>query len=1276
MPPKKKKPNPQPSKFGIQHFFDRASQKQSQPPPTNAVPNAAEDPTPDTAPKRFKFSPGMLVKQSQDDGVDEVTWKISPVNERLQAVSKHAPEIIKALADSSKMNLSPIRNCSEDQTSQDKDGKLPSLTPKAKALLPMSKLGQKRINLDRDVDNNVSVGNSGGQSPFRTPPSLSCCPDKVQLAKGIQHHGPCDQPFLRQHKKALLELLDQVEDAIAVDDDATVCTNHTYLYKSQDLIANELPVKANPVIERTKSHLCRGAISVFSSCNYLVLEVSEKQMPDDSSAAQCPYKVLRLLNEQTGEEWAVNLKDEWSYSVIAPGDTVNIIGQFGEGGHCDVDHDNNFLIVHPDILLPGTRVAASFSCQRRAVLDERIKHNENSIAALTGTLLHQIFQAGLTKECPTVNFMQDYAEVVLQRNTESLYACGVNENDVRKTLSEDIPRILSWIMQFKNMKEKNDPSVNFGFADGLKNLCISEVIDIEEMAWAPKYGLKGMIDASVKVKFQSQKDEPEEKIMPLEFKTGKTPNSQSSVEHDAQVILYTLLMSERYQKTIESGLLYYLQSDQTRGIVVQRSDLIGLIMRRNELASDILRALTLQQLSPMLQSPSICRGCRHLNICNIYHKAHGGSSESSGLGEMFDSRTHHMTTSYSKFLCHWDRLIDLEAKETELLKKEVWRSYSVKSPNSGGLSSLVLDASQGIPHHKDLKDHRFIYRFIRDTSTLSAVPDSSSSASLKNDLDCMLRSGDHVILSNESSHQIITKGVISDISQIHVSVSFSKRLRIPGSSSTAHDLVQQVWRIDKDEVVTSFAIMRFNLVQLFLQNDQSAHLRRMIVDLEAPRFDTGSLVSQDPAISYVWSEKSLNDDQRRAILKILTAKDYALILGMPGTGKTSTMVHAVKALLIRGTSILLTAYTNSAVDNLLIKLKAQGIDFVRIGRDDVVNEEVRGHCLSATNVHSVEDIKTRLELVKVVAVTCLGISSPLLGNMRFDVCIMDEAGQTTLPVSLGPLTFASTFVLVGDHYQLPPLVQSAEARENGMGISLFCRLSEAHPEAILALQSQYRMCQGIMDLSNALIYGERLRCGSSEIANAKLEFSGLNCGLPWLEDVLNPRRPVIFIDTDKLPALEERDQKIVNNPIEAHIIAEVAKELVKNGIGREHIGIITPYNSQANLIRHAACMTSLEIHTIDKYQGRDKDCILVSFVRSSENPTSCAASLLGDWHRINVALTRAKRKLIMVGSRRTLLKVPLLKLLIKKVEEQSGILSVTKKDICRKGELKRCTQIR
>ncbi|KAI9180101.1 hypothetical protein LWI28_001188 [Acer negundo] len=678
--------------------------------------------------------------------------------------------------------------------------------------------------------------------------------------------------------------------------------------------------------------------------------------------------------------------------------------------------------------------------------------------------------------------------------------------------------------------------------------------------------------------------------------------------------------------------------------MVRRSDVVGLIMRRNELANDILKASTMQHLPPMIRNPSMCRGCRHLDVCTIYHKAHGGNTESSGLGDVFDSHVHHLTTAHCVFLQHWDQLIDLEAKETQLLKNEIWRSRGLSGDQSTScLSSIVLDTSKELLHQKSDKDNRFVYGFVRQDipspNSIDSNGESLNAVSFPlNDLVCTLRSGDYVILSTDSGHLAVANGFITDISRSHVSVSFSKRLRLPGSnaSSEAHDLFQEVWRINKDEIMSSFSIMRFNLVQLFLQSAQSSQLRKIIVDLEAPRFDSGCIFSQDPAISYIWSEKNLNDDQRRAILKILTAKDYALILGMPGTGKTSTMVHAVKALLMRGATILLTSYTNSAIDNLLIKLKAQSIDFVRIGRHGAVHNEIQEHCLSEMKLNSVEEIKERIDQAKVVAVTCLGITNPLLANKIFDVCIMDEAGQTTLPVSLGPLMFASMFVLVGDHYQLPPLVQSTEARENGMEISLFRRLSEAHPQSISALQSQYRMCQGIMELSNAMIYGDRLRCGSSDIANAKIEVSNMKSQSWWLK--------------------------------------EITEELVNNGIEGEDIGIITPYNSQVNLIRHALSMSSVEIHTIDKYQGRDKDCIVVSFVKSSENPKNCTSSLLGDWHRINVALTRAKKKLIMVGSRRTLSMVPLLKLLINKVEEQSGILSVTNKDMDHKVELRRCSQ--
>ncbi|GAA0147626.1 RNA helicase [Lithospermum erythrorhizon] len=1236
--------------------------------------------------KRVKFSPGMLIKQSQDDGGDEVSWKISPINERLQAMSKrkpnHSVDMIKILADSSRFNSMNFQQCSKKKTSPVPAGKLekwissPLSNMAKKSSARLNKISSSKVcsedaashlEINEDLKNRAT--NKGStNSTYTTPCSVSSFYDESSY-KDVTGGAPEDLG-LRRHNKALIELLDQVETVISGEESG----RHDINVGS----SGERTTASYPQLEEehlyAESKIDKDALNI----NFLVLEVTEKQGFIGSSGSKSSFKHIRLLNEKCGEERSVQLWDEWFYSIVSPGDTVHVLGEFDDEGECDINHNKNFLIVHPDILVSGTRVAGSFSCPRRAVLDERLKSNEHSIAALTGTLLHQIFQAGLVKDIVSKEFMEEYARIVLHKNLESLYACGVDENVTYKILIEAIPKLLNWIYVFRDSQGCRTQGIDFGSDKGLKGVHISEVVDIEEMAWAPKYGLKGMVDASLRIQAESSCGEITEKMMPLEFKTGKATRGQSSMEHSAQVMLYTLLMSERYKETIDCGLLYYLQTDQTQGISVKRSDIIGLIMRRNELANDLFKATTLQQLPPMLQSANMCRGCRHLNVCSIYHKAYGGSTESSGLGNLFDSLVHHLSNTHTSFLKNWDRLIDLEAHATEIVKKEIFSFQSSRTDRqSAFLSALMIDPSVKFSERNLYSGNQFVYRFVRqDTGKQNRSSMRSLPLPMK-DLDSKFKRGDYVILSTEPGRLPIANGSITDFSFSYITVSFPRRLRLPGSKSASilQDLESQVWRIDKDEIMSSFALMRFNLIQLFLQNEQSSHLRKMIVDLEVPRFDSGCVFSQDPASSYIWSEKSLNDDQRRAIFKILAAQDYTLILGMPGTGKTSTMVHAVKALLVRGSSILLTSYTNTAVDNLLIKLKAQGIDFIRIGRYEAVHEEVRGNCLSEMDLRGTEDIKQKMDHIKVVAVTCLGVTSPLLTNKTFDVCIMDEAGQTTLPVSLGPLTLASKFVLVGDHYQLPPLVQSTEAKENGMAVSLFCRLSEAHPQAISALRSQYRMCAPIMELSNALIYGNRLRCGSSDIANAKLQYKCVTSAPSWLKEVLNPDRPVVFINTDMLPAYEAIDLKAINNPTEAHIIAEITNTLTQRGIEEQNIGIIAPYNSQANLIR-AVITKSVEIHTIDKYQGRDKDCILVSFVRSNENSKSCLSSLLGDWHRINVAITRAKKKLIMVGSCRTLSRVPLLKLLIEKVDEQTSILSVSKKDLDQKMELKRCSQIR
>ncbi|XP_015756273.1 PREDICTED: DNA replication ATP-dependent helicase/nuclease DNA2-like [Acropora digitifera] len=235
--------------------------------------------------------------------------------------------------------------------------------------------------------------------------------------------------------------------------------------------------------------------------------------------------------------------------------------------------------------------------------------------------------------------------------------------------------------------------------------------------------------------------------------------------------------------------------------------------------------------------------------------------------------------------------------------------------------------------------------------------------------------------------------------------------------------------------------------------------------------------------------KELNSDQRKAIFKALCARHYALILGMPGTGKTTTISCLVRLLVACGKSVLLTSYTHTAVDNILLKLKEANVDFLRLGQVHKILPELHSHSsqMAAADIKTVDALRQLYESKSVVATTCLGVNHALFSHRMFDYCIVDEASQITQPVCIGPLRRSRVFILVGDHYQLPPLVQSVEAREGGMDVSLFKRLSEQHPHAVVSLEHQYRMNQDIMELSNTLIYENRLKCGTQEVARAQLQ---------------------------------------------------------------------------------------------------------------------------------------------------------------------------------------------
>jgi DNA replication ATP-dependent helicase Dna2 len=272
--------------------------------------------------------------------------------------------------------------------------------------------------------------------------------------------------------------------------------------------------------------------------------------------------------------------------------------------------------------------------------------------------------------------------------------------------------------------------------------------------------------------------------------------------------------------------------------------------------------------------------------------------------------------------------------------------------------------------------------------------------------------------------------------------------------------------------------------------------------------------------------------------------------------------------------------------------------------------------------------------------------TPPLYPLVHAVCIVDEASQVSLPAVLPPLLRALSFVLVGDPHQLPPVVSSKEARDLGYDRSLFQILAEAHPAAVAPLTRQFRMAADIAHLANELVYREKrqlLTCGNEVVAArrlpAKVTLEALRAALggeeaqSWEASVLDPERRAVFLDTGTEPEARtpggaggEDFGGGSRNDGEALVVARLVCTLVDAGLPRTAVAAITPYNDQVAALSAqltAWGLPEVECMTVDRCQGREWDAVVVSLARGGP--------LLADERRLNVAVTRARGKLVVVG---------------------------------------------
>lgn len=431
-----------------------------------------------------------------------------------------------------------------------------------------------------------------------------------------------------------------------------------------------------------------------------------------------------------------------------------------------------------------------------------------------------------------------------------------------------------------------------------------------------------------------------------------------------------------------------------------------------------------------------------------------------------------------------------------------------------------------------------------------------------------------------------------------------------------------------------------------------------------------------------WCNPDLDPAQRAAVAHALRAEPIALIHGPPGTGKTTAIVELIRQAVLRGERVLATAPSNVAVDNLAERLAAAGLAVVRLGHPARVAAAVRDVSLAALvdaapeqkllrtvrreveqGLRAVHKARSRAERhaaqsqvrqlraelrqlegavtrgfvdgADVVLATLVGAADPLLDALTFDRVVVDEAAQALEAACWIPLQRAPRIVLAGDHCQLPPTLHSAAAQRSGLGTTLFERLANGPHGALMTrmLTRQYRMHAAIMGWSAQRFYHGRLEAAAG-VAGHRL------CDLPGVVTTEWTEAPLCFVDTAGTGFEESAgdDDGSKSNPGEAQLVAKIVAALREAGVAASDLAVVTPYNAQVQALRLLlAHEPELEIGTVDGLQGREKEAVVVSLVRSNEHGE---VGFLAELRRLNVALTRARRHLTVVGDSATLARHP------------------------------------
>ena len=812
--------------------------------------------------------------------------------------------------------------------------------------------------------------------------------------------------------------------------------------------------------------------------------------------------------------------------------------------HVYVNDEENYLFIEDD-LLTITNLVSSIRCINNPYLNGKIADigfTFNDKCLVNGIILHEIMEDCILNQNFKLSYITKSISAGIKKNLMNIYCCNTSEKVVRDDITSLIGNIISFNKQ---------------------NLVFNEC---EKRIASLSMNLKGNVDA---VGLENN--------IVLEIKSGKSMD----ISHKAQVILYSLILKEKYRTNFQSY-LFYITANNFVNVDIKHSEVKSLMILRNKLA--------------MHNSITNCSCCEY-DPCRIIQKILN-LSDSHWLKKMWNAlekeesfrlkETWHLV----KFKKQCDQIVVFAYDSKNIVVDDIY--INIYTEDLVKLCKGIINEMDSIFLHVSLSEkinleknnnyyisfgnsdvffkfmrYSLIYiayfRYLQKNKTGGFFLPDEDKGFFEEEDSFEYFSSDEIETSKVAMGDSVVEKNNNTIVKNNVNTANKTRDCCLNKHSFDDTCTNKYDEIEKDLKKKYTENLASSSLDSGIFSSLDRQINHVIDDQKKLSLETNSssfayftplppepkrYKYQIPEI-YMSKFLRLNENQKAALYSALNCENYKIVHGMPGTGKSSVIVLLIKILVYLNKKVLLVCYTNLAITNILSRLKT-----IRSYRA----------CKENINFSSVQEIKTYFRNVDLVASTCFGFRDPIFLERSFDYCIIDEGSQQHLLLTLIPISLCQKFVIFGDHLQLKPLSKSC----TDLNMSLFEYLLDVnHSE----LTIQYRMGPNIMRLSNELFYDGKLQLGRS------------------IED------SVCFIDSSTIEY-----SKFIKDVYDTTILCY--------------------FNSQVKITKE---LTDCQVETVDRFQGSEANNIIVVF----DPVVKC--DVIESKERLNVALTRAKRSLILIG---------------------------------------------